>query len=134
MKGKPPHIDYLANARKGWGDTLPDWIEVLAREANRTTQSLAARRIGYSGGLLSAVFANKYQGNMATVEARARGALMGLTVVCPVVGEIGRDRCLDEQKMGNTGASSIRARLYRACRNGCPHSRITTEAEDDVER
>ncbi len=127
---KPPHIDYLATARKAWGDDLPDWIEVLANEANRRTQRSAAGRLGYTGAVLSAVFAKKYKGNMANVEARTRGALMGLTVVCPVVGEISRDRCLDEQKMGLTGASSLRARIYRACRGGCPQSQIKTEGDD----
>jgi hypothetical protein len=73
------------------------------------------------------VFANAYTGDLARVEAKVRGALMGATVVCPILGEIGRDVCLDEQKKPNTGASSIRSKLYRACRAGCPHSRISRE-------
>lgn len=127
----PSKADYfVAKAKAAWGGTLPDWVEALAREAGRVTATRAAKRIGYSGGLLSQVFANKYPGDLARVEAKVRGALMSAVVSCPVVGEIGLDRCLDEQRMGNTGASSIRARLYRACRGGCPHSRIATEGDD----
>jgi hypothetical protein len=123
-------VDFLAKAKAAWGAALPDWVETLALEANRTTSAKAARRIGYSGGLLTGVFGKKYNGDLVRVEAKVRGALMSATVVCPVVGEIGLDRCLNEQKMGNTGASSIRARLYRGCRGGCPHSRIRTEGDD----
>jgi hypothetical protein len=128
----PPKVDFLAKARAAWGDNLPDWIEALALEANRTTAARAAKRIGYSSAVVSHVFTNAYPGDMSRVEAKVRGALMSKTVMCPVVGEIGLDRCLDEQKMDNTGASSIRAQLYRACRGGCLHSRIKPEDDDAV--
>lgn len=124
-----PRDDYLVKARAAWGNELPDWIEELAKEVTRKSQARVAGRIGYTTPVVSAVLANKYKGNLKRVEEIVRGALMGLTVNCPVVGEIGRDRCLNEQRMGMTGASSVRARLYRACRGGCEHSRLT-EAED----
>lgn len=123
-------VDFLSKAQAAWGEAMPDWVAELAREANRTTSTLAARRIGYSGAVLSHVFAKNYPGDIKRVEQKVRGALMGESVACPVVGEIGRDRCLDEQKMGNTGASAIRTRLYHACRSGCPHSRINKEDRD----
>lgn len=126
-------VDFLAKSKEAWGEELPDWVAELAREAGRTTSALAAKRIGYSGAVLSHVFANNYAGDIKRVEAKVRGALMGENVVCPIVGEIGRDRCLDEQKMGNTGASSIRTRLFHACRGGCPHSRLTTESSDGID-
>jgi hypothetical protein len=126
----PRKVDFLAKARAAWGAAMPDWVEALAIEASRTSLQPAAKRIGYSDGLVSYVLAKKYRGDIARVEAKVRGALMSATVTCPVVGEIGLDRCLDEQKMENTGASSIRAQLYRACRSGCPHSRIPQESDD----
>ena len=129
----PPKVDILAKAKAAWGDALPDWVETLALEANRTTSAKAAQRIGYSGAVLSHVFANNYSGDIGRVEAKVRGALMSATVDCPAVGEIGLDRCLNEQKMTNTGASSIRARIFRACRGigqpKCPHSRIKEEGD-----
>lgn len=127
-------VDFLAKAKLAWGADLPDWVEELAKEVNRKSQRLAGARIGYTGGLVSAVIARKYRGDMARVEAKVRGALMGATVECPVLGVIGRHRCLDEQKMPNTGASPQRGRLYRKCRgigtDICPHSRHRTEADD----
>ena len=120
-------VDFVAKAEAAWGKTLPDWVRTWALDGNRTDGVRAARRVGYSAAVFSHVMANNYKGDIARVELKVRGALMNETVVCPIVGEIGRDRCLDEQKMGHTGASSIRAKLYRACRNGCPHSRINQE-------
>jgi uncharacterized protein involved in cysteine biosynthesis len=117
-------IDFLAKAQAAWGKQLPDWVAELVRECNRSSAAGVAKRIGYSGAVVSQIIASKYPGDIARVEQKVRGALMGDKVMCPVVGEIGRDRCLDEQRMGNTGASSIRAKLYRACRSGCPHSHI----------
>ena len=50
--------------------------------------------------------------------------LMQDAVECPVLGEIPADRCLLEQRKPQAASSPQRLRLYRACRSGCPHSRI----------
>lgn len=126
-----PKVDFLAKAREAWG-APPDWVVELAQECNRTTAARTAKRIGYSSAVISHVLAHRYPGDIDRVAAKVRGALMGETVMCPIVGEIGRDRCLNEQRMDNTGASSIRAKLYRACRGCCPHSRLTHEDNDDA--
>lgn len=115
--------DFLANAKAAWGGALPDWVAELAAEATRTSGKAAAKRIGYSGAVVTQVCGNKYPGDIERVAEKVRGALMGAVVVCPVLGEIGRDRCLDEQKQPFSASSANRARLYRACRAGCPHSR-----------
>jgi hypothetical protein len=114
--------DFVARARDSWGE-VPDHILVLAEEATRTSAAAAAARIGYSAAVISDVIGNKYRGDMARVAESIRGALMGAVVACPVLGEIGRDRCLQEQKRPYSPTSSLRARLYRACRSGCPHAR-----------
>lgn len=111
-------------ARAAWGNELPAWVEAIALEAGRTSGADVARRIGYSDAVVSSVIANKYKGRLDNVETRVRGALMGETVGCPVLGDIARNRCLDEQKRGFSTSSSVRARIYRACRAGCSHSRI----------
>lgn len=122
-----PKVDFVAKARTAYPAGVPDFVEALAWEANRTSLAATAKAIGYTGGLVSAVIANKYGAGTERIETMVRGALMHETVVCPILGEIGRDRCLDEQGKSNRATSSIRSKLYRACRNGCPHSRIKTE-------
>lgn len=129
-----PTVDFAAKARAAWGEQMPDWVAALAAECSRTTQTRAAQRIGYSDGLVSGVLSNKYPGDIARVEAKVRGALMSAVVSCPVLGEIGLDRCLDEQNTDDTGASSVRSRLFRKCRGigmpKCEHSRIKREGDN----
>jgi hypothetical protein len=123
----PLKLDHVAKARAAWGD-MPAWIEALAAEATRTSGNAAAARIGYSPAVVSAVLSRTYRGDYTRVAEKVAGALMGVTVDCPVLGEIARDRCLDEQTRGFSASSSVRARLYRACRGNCPHSRIKGDA------
>lgn len=103
--------------------TLPEWLVELASVADREGLAGAGRRIGYSASAVSTVLANKYAGDIDRVEQMVRGALMAVTVECPVLGEIGRDRCLSEQKEPFRATSRHRAQLYHACRGGCPHAR-----------
>jgi hypothetical protein len=124
-----PKRDPLETARAAWGEQIPTWVEALAEEARRTSSAAAATRIGYSAPTVSAVLAKKYRGDLGRVAAKVAGALMGATVDCEVLGEIARDRCLDEQVKGFSGSSSVRARLFRACRGACPHSRLKREGE-----
>lgn len=116
-------------AAAAWaGAAMPDWVRVLAEEAGRSSMGAVARRIGYSTGVVSAVIANKYKGDLGSVEARVRGALLSEEVECPVLGAVRKDRCVDEQKKNFTGTSALRTRLFNACRGGCVHSRLTKGA------
>lgn len=124
------HVDFIEKAQAAWGKDMPVYVRELANEANRTSATAAGKKIGYSTAVVSHVLAKAYPGDMAKVEAKIRGALMGETVICPIVGEIGRDRCLDEQAKPFVASSSVRTRIYRACRSGCPHSRL---GGDDAE-
>lgn len=115
---------FLNRARAGWGDP-PDWIVALAEACERETQVAVGRRLGVSDGQVSMVIARKYRGQYGRIEQLVRGTYLGATVECPVLGEIGRDRCLEEQERPFAATSSTRAQLYRACRGGCPHSAHT---------
>jgi len=114
----------IAIAKAAWGDPLPDWIEVLARECARTTQAKVAARIGYSGGMVSQLLRRRYKGNLAAVESAVRGAWMGAKVSCPVMGALPTDACLEWQRKARKFVPSNRhrARMYQACRT-CPVSK-----------
>jgi hypothetical protein len=131
VKNKPKQkTNFLDIAVASYGDGLPDWIEALARLATDTSATAAAKKIGYSSSLLSALFRGSYSGDFEKLEQKVRGVLMGVNVECPVLGEIGADQCLDEQGKKHVGTSAIRTSLYHACRNGCPHSRIVLQGGD----
>ena len=105
---------------------MGEWIETLRAECERTSQSRAAARLGVSPAMVNQALRGKYKGNLARLERLVRGELMKETVTCPVLGEIGAKRCLDEQARRFASTNPQRVQLYRACRNGCPHSDIPT--------
>ncbi len=119
--------DFLANAREAFGEALPDWIEIVAREATRTSATEVARRLGYSVAVVSSLCRGSYKGDLGAVEARVRGVYMGEEVGCPVLGDIARDYCLAEQRKKHIGTSQIRTALFHACRSGCANSRLKVE-------
>ncbi len=116
--------DMVVKAKAAWLD-CPDWVIALAEACNSQTQVAVASRLGVSSGLISGVIGGTYGqkgGDLGRIEALVRGAYMGATVLCPVLSEIGRDRCLEEQKQPFRATSAMRAQLYHACQK-CQHRR-----------
>lgn len=115
----------LQNARSAWGD-VPDWVETLALACDRNSQNAVARRLGYSGALVSLVIRRRYGGSLTAVERTVRATLMAVTVACPVVGDLAADVC-DAHQRAPWAPSPGRIAFYRACRNGCPHATLIEE-------
>jgi hypothetical protein len=115
----------LDRARAAWGAGLPAWVEALAVEADATNQARAARRIGYSAAAISQTLSATYKGDLTAVQRAVEGALMAATVNCPILGTLGTDVCQQHQKAGFSSGNPLRIQLYSACRNGCPHSRLS---------
>jgi hypothetical protein len=112
---------YLDRARAAWKPAPPDWVETLAREADKAaSQTELGKRLGVSGAAVSATIGHNYAGRYDALEARVKGALMRATVECPVEGVIGRDRCAANQRHSPTAANPVRARLVAACKS-CPN-------------
>ncbi len=126
---KPAGPTFADKAAAAWS-TVPDWVAELATLADREGLGGAEKRIGYSRSAISTVINGKYAGDLGRVEEMVRGALMAATVECPVLGEIGRDRCLSEQDEPFRATSAFRAQLYHACRSGCPHSRKKDKGDE----
>jgi hypothetical protein len=114
---------FVTKAQAAWGDAVPDWVAELAIIADAEGLDGAGKRLGNTGSLVSGVINNKYGGNLGAVEERVRWALMSQTVDCPILGEIDRNRCLEEQQEPFRATSAFRAQLFHACRNGCPNAR-----------
>lgn len=101
-----------------------DWIAALNAEAQRTSQSATATRIGYSPAVVNQVLKGTYKGDLGRVEESVRGAIMGATIDCPVIGEIPRNRCIDHQRRSGSFAATnpLRVQLHRNCPI-CPNGR-----------
>lgn len=101
-----------------------DWIEELRAACERLGQKEIGKRVGYSPTVLSQVLKGKYPGDMERVRVQVEGALMGREVDCPMLGEITLDVCRSHQNRRFSATNPLRVQMYRACRNGCPHSTI----------
>lgn len=115
----------------GWGGKAPDWVHVLAEQRAASTQRAVAEQIGYSPAVVSCVLKGTYRGDLRAVEQAVRGAFLHATVDCPVIGELRAHRCLEIQRQPFAATNPQRVRLYRACRNGCPHSRHKEDRRHD---
>ncbi len=106
-------------ARAAWGENMPDWVMRLAQECARSSQAQVAAHLNRSGSMISSVLAAKYPGDMASIEARVRGAYMDGTVDCPARGALPMDECQDWIAKARVFVNVNRERvgMFRACRS-----------------
>lgn len=109
-------ITNVAVARHAWGEAAPEWIIVLAEACDQSSQAAVARRLGVSGAQINQALHNTYAGRLDRLEQRVRGTLMNECVTCPVLGEITRRRCIDEQGRPYAATNALRVELRRACK------------------
>ena len=102
---------------------MKDWLKALRNECKRTSQRRVAQLIGYSPTTVSQVLSGTYNGDLNSIEQAVKGALMGATVECPVIGEIPRNRCIDHQRRAGRFAATnpLRVQLHNQC-PVCPHA------------
>jgi hypothetical protein len=130
----------MATASAAWGNDLPEWVSVLATACDRSSQNNVAKKMGYSASVISAVLNQCYKGAYNAVEQTIRGKLMSETLECPILGALKQDICLAHQKraMNPNPNSGLRMQVSRACRGGCPHSRLpnrnATDGGQDAEQ
>lgn len=99
-----------------------DWLVVLRQACKARKQSVIAAEIGYSATVVSQVLTGNYKGDLKAVQQKVEGALMGMTVECPVIGELARNRCLEYQRQPFAATNHIRVQFSRACPS-CPNRR-----------
>lgn len=113
----------IEKAKQYWGKCLPDWIEVLANEADKTSQNKIAKKIGKSSAAVSQVLKNCYPGTIENIEAAVRANLMNGIHDCPVYGTILIRECIENQcRPFASSGNPAKIRLFKACRN-CQHNK-----------
>lgn len=100
----------------------PDWLDVLRSACQARKQNVVSEEIGYSPTVVSQVLKGVYKGDLRAVQTKVEGALMGLTVDCPVVGDLPRNRCLEYQRQDFAATNHLRVQFSRVC-PGCPNRR-----------
>ena len=92
------------------------WIESLRHACKSSSQAAVATRIGMSPAVVNQVLKGCYQGSAINVQRRVEGALMGVTVDCPMIGDIPLNRCIDNQCRPFAATNPLRVALHRACK------------------
>ena len=101
-----------------------NWLEVLRDQCDKTNQAAVSRALNYSPAVINQVLKGTYKGDLQRVEIAVKGLYMNEIVDCPMVGEIANHICLNYQKQPFSAINPLRVQLYKACRGGCPHSRL----------
>ncbi len=94
-----------------------DWYAALVQACKASSQSKVALRLGVSTSRVNGVLRGRYKGRVDLVAARVRGELMHEVIECPILGEISKRRCLDEQRRPFAPTSPQRVMLFKACRS-----------------
>lgn len=102
----------------------PAWLTVLREQVALHGQRAVANEIGYSKALVSQVLSGKYSGDLHKVAQMVRGAYMGDTVFCPILGDLPLHQCLQYQARPYRPSNHQVVQLFRACRSGCEHSSV----------
>lgn len=123
----------LETARAHWPDGMPDWVEVLAVECGRSSQTAVAKQLGRSPAVISQVLRQSYPADMGRIEERVRGVFLDAKVACPAMGHLPIQDCQDWRAKATTFAigNPLRVRMYRAC-NACPRHLGTLKPEEDA--
>ena len=102
--------------------TKPDAMQLLIQQVAEHGQAEVARRLGKSGAAISQILSGKYQAAPDEILKRVIEVFGGLSVECPVLGEIPLRQCADERKKPFAATSHQRVALWKACQK-CDRSK-----------
>ena len=105
------------------------WLTVLRKTCDETSQAAVARRLGVSPALVNQLLKGSYKGDIERLQKLVEGSLMNQFVMCPVLDKMAKHKCQahQERTLEYAVANPIYVQLYRACRAGCLHSKLTKE-------
>ncbi|YP_010660075.1 LacI family DNA-binding transcriptional regulator [Pseudoalteromonas phage HS6] len=104
--------------------TTNNWLHVLKDEVEKQGMRKVAEKLGVSKATVSQVVNDKYKASTHVIQQRVEGVFMAFTVDCPILGDIAVNQCLEHQNRKFAATNHVRVALYKACRNGCPHSKL----------
>ncbi len=103
--------------------TYPDAMKLLQQKVDELGQAEVGRRLGYSSGsIICQVLQGNYKGAPDNVLKRVIEVFGGLSVDCPVLGDIPLSRCADERKKPFAAVNHQAVALWKACQ-GCQQNR-----------
>ncbi|MBW4056962.1 MAG: helix-turn-helix transcriptional regulator [Proteobacteria bacterium] len=101
--------------------TYPDAMKLLIDKSAELGQAEVARRLGLSGAAISQILSGKYNAAPDAILSRVIEVFGGLSVECPVLGQIPMARCAEKRKLPFAATNPQRVALFRACQK-CPQN------------
>lgn len=95
--------------------TKPDAMQMLRDKVKEHGQAEVARRLGISAAAISQILSGKYQAAPDAILGRVIEVFGGISIDCPVLGEIPLSQCADERKKPFAATSHQRVALWKAC-------------------
>ncbi|WP_418114593.1 hypothetical protein RJD40_20950 [Vibrio scophthalmi] len=103
---------------------MTSWLEVLKQECKTKSQRTIACELGVSAAQVNQALKGTYKGDVSRLKKLVEGHYMQQTVMCPVLGEVALSKCLFNQEREFAATNPQRIMLYKACRSGCPNSKL----------
>lgn len=105
------------------------WMIALREACASASQAAVARKLGVSPAMISQALKGAYKGDIDRLQTLVEGALLVQTVECPIIGHLAKHKCLEHQERDGRFATAnpLKMQLYRACRSGCPFSKLPKE-------
>ena len=102
--------------------TKPDAMKLLIEKVAETSQAKVAKAIGVSGATISLILSGNYPAAPDEILKRVVEVFGGISVDCPVLGEIPSSQCAEERKKPFAATSHQRVALWKACQ-ACERSK-----------
>ncbi len=108
----------------------PKWLQELKKQCELTNQRRVAEMLGYSQTVINQVLKGIYRGDLSKVEAKIRGAFLGETVGCPILGELEINKCINYQSSQST-ANCLRVSMRKTCPT-CLYNRANLNSDNTI--
>lgn len=102
--------------------TKPDAMQLLKEKVAELGQAEVARRLDKSDSAISQILSGKYKAAPDEILKRVVEIFGGLSVECPVIGDIPLAKCALERKKPFAATSHQRVALWKACQH-CERSK-----------
>jgi DNA-binding transcriptional regulator YdaS (Cro superfamily) len=99
-----------------------DLMKLLEEKIAVNSQAAVARALGISSSALSQLMGGTYKAAPDAILERVREIYGGISVDCPVLGEIPLHKCATERKQPFAATSHQRVALFKACQS-CERSK-----------
>lgn len=105
-----------------------DWMAELNHQIKLKTQRKVAAELQVSATMVNQVVNGTYPGSLDTIRIKVEGKYLNSCVSCPVLGDIPVNECLENQQRPFSASNPQRVKVFRACRAGCPNSKLENTA------